>query len=134
MRSQFSYTELFSHRLSYNLSPLFHKCSVSVFSLTMNFPFVIDRHLCCIYIYLAVTIIFTFVACTITFSLKRTCFSCFLLSFGGLGHFAIMWSSDPHLKHFLGVRSIFLLDETSSARALYFSFLILLIHFFAEWL
>ena len=32
------------------------------------------------------------------FSLKRTCFCHFLLSFGGLGHFEIMRSSDPHLQ------------------------------------
>ena len=32
------------------------------------------------------------------FSLKCTRLRHFLLSFGGLGHFVIMWSSDPHLK------------------------------------
>ena len=63
------------------------------------------------------------------FSLKRTCFLQFSLSFGGLGHFAIMWSSDTHLKHFRGGRSEFLLDETSTARAFSFSCLILLKHF-----
>ena len=70
----------------------------------------------------------------LTFSLKRTCFRRFLLSFGGLGHFAIMCSSDPHLKHFRGGRSKFLLDDTSTARAFSSSYLILLKHFSAEWL
>ena len=65
------------------------------------------------------------------FSLKRTCLGLFSLSFGGLGHFVIMWYSDPHLKHFRGGRSVCLLDETSTARAFYFSFLILLKHFSA---
>ena len=68
------------------------------------------------------------------FSLKRTYFRHFSLSFGGLGHFTIMWSSDPHLKHFRGVRSICLLDVTSAARAFPYFFLILLKHFSAEWL
>ena len=54
------------------------------------------------------------------FSLKHTCFRRFSLSFGGLGHFLIMWSSDPHLKHFRGGRSKFLLDETSTASFLVF--------------
>ena len=40
------------------------------------------------------------------FSLKHTCFLCFSLYFGGLVHFAIMRSSDPHLKHFQGGRSV----------------------------
>ena len=66
------------------------------------------------------------------FLLKLTCLRIFSLSFGGLGHFAIKWSSDPHLKHFWGGRSEFLLDETSTARAFSFSFLILLKHFSAE--
>ena len=68
------------------------------------------------------------------FSLKRTCLRRFSLSVGGLGHFAIMWSSDPHLKHFWGGRSVCLLDEKSTARAFSFYFLILLKHFSAEWL
>ena len=63
------------------------------------------------------------------FSLRRTCLRRFSLSFGGLGNFAIMWSSDPHLKHFRGGHSEFLLDETSTARSFSFSFLILLKHF-----
>ena len=67
-------------------------------------------------------------------SLKRTRLWRFLLSFGGLGHFAIMWSSDPHPKHFWGGRSEFMLDETSTARAFSFYFMILLKHFSAAWL
>ena len=69
----------------------------------------------------------------LTFLLKRTCLRRFSFSFGGLGNFAIMWSSDPHLNHFRGGRSEFLLDEISTARAFSFSFLILLKHFSAEW-
>ena len=65
------------------------------------------------------------------FSLKRTCLRRFSLYSGGLGYFAIIWSSDLHLKHFRGRRSEFLLDETSTARAFSFSFLILLKHFSA---
>ena len=68
------------------------------------------------------------------FSFKRTFFRRFSLSFGSLGHFAIMWSSDPHLKHFRGGRSEFLLGETSTARDFSFYFLILLKHFSTEWL
>ena len=63
------------------------------------------------------------------FSLKRTCFRRLSLSFGGLGNFAIMWSSDPHLNHFRGGHSICLWDETSTARDFSFSFLTLLKHF-----
>ena len=70
----------------------------------------------------------------LTFLLKYTCLRRLLLSFSGLGHFAIMWSSYPHLKHFRGGSSVFLFDETSTARAFSFSFLILLKHFSAEWL
>ena len=62
------------------------------------------------------------------FSLKHTCLRRFSLSFGGLGHFAIMWYSDPHLNHFRCGRSVCILDETSTARAFSFSFFIL------EWL
>ena len=62
------------------------------------------------------------------FSSKRTCLCRFSLSFGGLGHFTIIWSSDPHLKHFRGGRSEFLLDETPTARAFSFPCLILLAH------
>ena len=68
------------------------------------------------------------------FSFKRTCFHCFWLSFGGLVHFAIRWSWDPHLKHFPGVRSVHLLSEVPAARAFPLSCLILLKHFSAEWL
>ena len=68
------------------------------------------------------------------FSLNRTCIRRFSLSFGGLENFAIMWFSDPHLKHFWGGRSVCLLDETSTARPFSFYFLILLKHFSAEWL
>ena len=81
-----------------------------------------------------VIVIFAVIACTIIFFIKTFLLSPFSLSFGGLGHFAIMWSSDPHLKYFRGRRSKFLLDETSTARAFSFSFLILLKHFSAEWL
>ena len=56
------------------------------------------------------------------FSLKLTWFRRFKLSFGGFGKCSIMWSSDPHLKHFRIVRSIFLLDITSTARYFSFSF------------
>ena len=65
-------------------------------------------------------------------SLKYTCLRCFSLYFGGLGHFSIMWSSDPHPKNFRGGRSVFLLDETSTAQDFSFYFLILLKHFSAE--
>ena len=58
------------HRLSFTLSPLMHKYSVSVLSLTMIFLFVIARHSCHRCIYLAVTIIFSVVACTINFFIK----------------------------------------------------------------
>ena len=79
---------------------------------------VIARHSYHRCIYLAVTIIFADVVCMITFFIKNTCF----------GHFVIMWSSDPHLKHLRGVRSICLLDETWTARAFSIFFLILLKH------
>ena len=68
------------------------------------------------------------------FSLKTTCLRCFSLSFVGLGHFAIMGSSDPHLKHFRGRSYEFLVDEISTARVFSLSFLILLKHFSTEWL
>ena len=69
----------------------------------------------------------------LTFSLKRTCFRRFSLSFGGFGHFKIRWYSDPHLKFFRGVGSVCLLSESPAARDLpfpvwYFWFV------FAEWL
>ena len=63
------------------------------------------------------------------FSIKHTCFCCFSLSFGGFGYFAIRWSSDPHLKHFWGVRSVHLLSELPAAQAFSCSFLIHLKHF-----
>ena len=50
-------------------------------------------------------------------SLKRTCFRCFLLSLGGFGHLAMMWSSDPHLKYLRGLRSVCCLSESPAARA-----------------
>ena len=68
------------------------------------------------------------------FSLKCTFFCCFTLSFGGFGHSAIRWSSDPHLKHFWGVRYVRLLSEASAVRDLSFFLNILLKHFSAEWL
>ena len=70
----------------------------------------------------------------LTFSLKRTCFCCFSLSFGGFGHFAIRWSSDPYLKHFRDVRSVCLLSEAPTTRSFSFYFLILLKHVSAKWL
>ena len=99
-----------------------------------TYAFVIARHSCHRCVYLMVIVIFAVVACTIKFSLKRTCFRRFSLSSGGLGHFAIMWSSDPHLRHFRGGRSKFLLDETSTAQDFSFFILILLKYFSAEWL
>ena len=68
------------------------------------------------------------------FSLKRTCFCRFSLSLGGFRHFVITWSSDPHLKHFQGVRSVHLLSEWPAAQDFSFSYLIFLKHFSAEWL
>ena len=67
------------------------------------------------------------------FSLKSTCFCCFLLSLGGFGHFAIRWSSYPYLKHFWGVSYVCLLSAASTAWAFSFSFPILLKYFSAEW-
>ena len=58
------------------------------------------------------------------FLLKLTCLRHLSLSFGGLGHFEIMWSLDPHLNNFGGGRSEFLLYETSTARVFSFSCLI----------
>ena len=65
-----SHTEILFHRLSCTIPPLLHKFSFSVFSLTMDFLFVIARHTCHRCIYLAVTIIFAVVTCTITFFIK----------------------------------------------------------------
>ena len=89
---------------------------------TLHFVFVITRHSCHRCVYLMVVDIFTVFACTITFSLKSTCLCRFSLSFGGFGNFTIMWSSDPHLKHFRG-------DDTPTAQYFSFPFLILLKHF-----
>ena len=60
------------------------------------------------------------------FSLKRTWFFRFTFSYGGFRHFAIRWSSYPHLKHFRGVHSVCMLFEWPAARAFPCSFLILL--------
>ena len=65
-----SHTELLFHRLSCTISPLLQKCSLSVFSLTMVFLFVVARHSCNICISLVVTIIFAVFACIITFFIK----------------------------------------------------------------
>ena len=70
----------------------------------------------------------------LSFSLKRTYFRRFSFSFGVFRLFAIRWSSDTHLKHFWGVHYIGLLSDSPSARDFSFSFLILLNHFYAEWL
>ena len=67
-----------------------------------------------------------------TFSLKRTFFCLFVLSFGGFRNFEIRLSSDLHLKHFRGVRYVRLLSESPAARAFSFSCLILLKCFSAE--
>ena len=75
-----------------------------------------------------------FLHARLPFSLKRTCFHCFSFSFGGFGNFEIRLSSDPHLKHFRGVRSVRLLSESPNARAFSFSCMILLNNFSAEWL
>ena len=56
----------------------------------------------------------------IPFSFKSTCFCRFSLYFGGFGNFAIKLSSDPHLKHFRGVRSVCLFSESPSTRVLFF--------------
>ena len=66
------------------------------------------------------------------FSLKLTCFRRFLSCFCGFGHFVIRWSSDPHLKHFWGVRSVRVLSKTPAARTYSFSCLILLKYVFVD--
>ena len=96
--------------------------------------FVITRHTCHRCIYLLVTFIFAIVSCIVIFSFKHTYFHCLFFLFGGFGNFAIMWSSDPHLKHFQGVYSVCLLSGSPAAQALSFSYLIVLNHFSAEWL
>ena len=55
-------------------------------------------------------------------------------SFCGFRHFAIRWSTEPHLKHFRGRRSEFLFDEAPAEQAFSLSFLIFLKHFSTEWL
>ena len=108
--------------------------SISNCPILLTFTFVIAIHSCHRCVYLIVIVIFSVIACTITSSLKRTRLRRFSFYFGGLGHFAIMWSLDPHLKHLQGGHSVCLIDETSTARAFSFSFLILLKNFSAEWL
>ena len=82
-----------------------------------TFAFVITRHSCQRCVYLMVIVIFPLPHARLTFSLKRSDLCSFSLYLGGLGHFAIMWSSDPHPKHFRGGRSEFLLYEIPTARA-----------------
>ena len=108
------------------------KCELSPYFSLLRLPLLDIR---AIYAYILWLSLFSLLSHTrLPFSLKRTCLRLFSLSFGGLGYFVIMLSSDPHLKHFWGGRSVFLLDETSTARAFFFYFLILLKHFPAEWL
>ena len=96
--------------------------------------FVIIRHMCHICIYVLVTVTLAVVAFTITFSLKCTYFCRFPLSLGDFGYFRIRWSSDPHLKSFRGVRFVCWLSKWLAAQAFFFSYLILLNSFSAEWL
>ena len=96
--------------------------------------FVINRHACHICIYLLVTIIFPLSQARLPFSLKNNCFFRFLLSFDGFGNVVIWWYSYPHLNCFKGVRSVHLLSEWPAVQDFYFSYLILLKHFSAEWL
>ena len=70
----------------------------------------------------------------LTLSLKRTRFRSFLLSFGGFGHLEIRLYTDPHIKHFRGVRSVRSFSKPPAARDFSLSFLILLKHFSEEWL
>ena len=58
----------------------------------------------------------------LSLSLKRTCFLCFSFYLGGLGNFTIRWSSDQHLKHLQGVRSVRLFSGSPAA---WYFFLIL---------
>ena len=72
--------------------------------------------------YIFCSLLFSVLLCArLTFSLKITCFRHVSLSFGGFGHFTMRWSSDPHLKHFWGVRYDRLLFEAPAVRAFSFS-------------
>ena len=66
-----------------------------------------------------------FFSARLPLSLKHTYFFRFLLSLGGFGHFSIRWSSDPHIKHLQGVRSVRLFSKSPAARAFFLFFLIL---------
>ena len=57
-------------------------------------------------------------------SLKRTVFCHFLLSLGGFGHLAIIWSAYPHLRHLRGGISVSCLSESPAVRAFYLYFII----------
>ena len=72
--------------------------------------------------------------CSHQYSLKLTFLFFFLPSLGGLGHFAIRWSSDPHLQHFRAGRSKVLFDKVPAEWAFSFSFLIFFKHFSTGWL
>ena len=51
--------------------------------------------------YIFLSLLFSiFLYAQFPFLFKGTCFLCISLSFGGFEHFAMMWSSDPHLKSF----------------------------------
>ena len=90
--------------------------------------FVITRHMWHRCIYLLVAIFSPLLYAQLSFSLKRTCFRRFSLSFGGFRHFLISWSSDPHLKHFRGVRYVCLLSESPAVWAFSFSCMILFLN------
>ena len=118
-----------------NLNPI---CQWRTVSKIYTRTFVIIRHLCHRCIYLLLIIIITFITffydAWLLLSLKRTCFCCFSLSLGGLGHLSIRWSSYLYLKHLWGVRSVRRFSESSAAQYFYFYFLIVLEHFSVEWL
>ena len=98
---------------------------LSQFSVLPWFLHLLLLEICAIDAYISQSLLFSPLShARLPFSLKHTCF----------GHFAIMWSSDTYLNHLWGVRSICLLDETSTARDFSLSFLILLKHCSAEWL
>ena len=67
-----------------------------------------------------------FCVARLTFSLRHTCFHRFSFALGGFGHLEMRWSSDPHLKHLLDVRSVHLLSESPGVWDFNFYFLILL--------
>ena len=69
----------------------------------------------------------------LTFFLDFSDLRLFSLPLGGLGNVAIIWSSDPHLKHFRTGRSEFLLDELPVEQDFHFYFLIFLKRFSTEW-